>query len=88
MGNEARLDIAGMDAGHRALLIHPLEPRARAVHLHAVGTTLFRRNAVRGGHCGPDESGTRPAHQFMYRGVAELKDVNTAVALFRTMRTF
>ena len=88
MDNKARFDTAGMDAGHRALLIRPLEPHARAVHLPAVGISLFRRNAVRGGHCCPDESGTRPAHQFMSRGVAELKVVNTAVALFRTMPTF
>ena len=36
--DETLHDNGGPDSGHRALLMHPIEPRARAVHLHAIAS--------------------------------------------------
>ena len=38
MDDEALHDNGGPDSVHRALLTHPLEPRARAVHLPAIAS--------------------------------------------------
>ena len=50
MDNKARCLTLRRWSGHRALLTHPFEPRARTIHLLGVCIFLFRYNALPRGH--------------------------------------
>ena len=53
-----------MDSGQtRRFFIHPHSNRVLAQFICPLAAP-FRRNAERGGHSGPDESGIRPVHQI------------------------